>query len=62
MTKRLTCSMCKKGFQNGDRIQATVISIYREIEKPGMNEFQYAIARPSAATNIQHLVCGDTEE
>lgn len=55
----LTCSKCKHGFKEGDHIQATVLSVYHEIEKPEMDQFRYAIERPRAATNIQHLYCGD---
>jgi hypothetical protein len=53
----MTCSRCSKGFLEGDLIQATVLSVYHVIEKPNMDQFRFAIERPHAATNIQHLVC-----
>lgn len=55
----MTCVKCKRNFADGDLIQATVMSVYHVLEKPGMDEFKYAIDRPHAATNIKHLCCED---
>lgn len=55
----MTCADCKHTFKEGDHIQFTGLSVFHEIAKPEMDEFQYAIERPSAVLSIKHLVCND---
>ena len=54
---RLTCSVCKHGFYEGDKISYRGISVYHEVAKPQGEQFYYAVEKPRAVLDIQHWIC-----
>lgn len=52
------CRKCKKEFKDGDRVIATVLSVYRQIS----SSVSYAIERPYECLQLEHVKCAGLEE
>ncbi len=50
-----SCAKCGKPFQDGDRVKAVVLSIFREIS----SSVSYAIEKPYECLSLEHVECGD---
>jgi hypothetical protein len=53
---KIKCSRCSQFMREGDMVKASIISTYHELAGK-VDSFTYAIDRPHAAMNVQHLVC-----
>jgi hypothetical protein len=52
------CKKCKHEFKDGDRVIATVLSVYRQIS----SSVSYAIERPYECLSLEHVKCAGLEE
>ena len=47
------CSRCGREFQDGERVRAVVLSVYREIQ----SSVTYAIEQPYECLSLEHVAC-----
>jgi hypothetical protein len=53
------CKKCQKEFNDGDRVRAVVLSVYRQIS----SSVAYAIEKPYDCLSLEHVSCeGDDDE
>lgn len=57
----MTCIKCKRPFVDMDMVMGTIISVYHELNKPGMDDFKFAVERPHAVRGLRHLCCPEFE-
>lgn len=57
---RNKCSKCNEPFSEGDHVLFSGTSIYHKILLPGKDSLAFALERPHVFTNVEHLVCEES--